>query len=527
MSASIIASLSISGSRKSDGSPNSSGRCWAYLPGTTTPATLYADPDATIVITQPLVLDVGGRVSPSDAPDGVFAAIPIRLYIEDSSTPANVVSDNLFTPATATNTTLDNDGWTGPTEDDAWTALFASLGGANGKYKSSNGATERTVQSKFREIWISVKDFGAVGDGTAIDTTAIQNAFNFAKSLANTTTNLGSPAVWFPAGSYKIDQAITLSSAQVNVRGESYGATRILTTHASANVFSFTSCNSFEISGMRINCTSASSAAAISLTDCNSVYLCDLLADSNSGALFLTPIRAATSSSTSSMVTIDRCALTCQDDATARALELTSTTQVSVVNSILQGSPNGVCMEFAGVTGDVTVSSTYFTGTGKAMLWTAGMTGTRFRVFGNPSLGTAGFATVFDVTALSTLPDFRQWGNNVDAVAFSGATGTALTPVLYEGKEIILSATSGGAGTVTVNAPAILPGTTATDVDLYWDFVFVNAAGGAVTWATNAIYVLNGATAVPSTAAHTIQVRFRWDRASSKFRECSRGDTVT
>jgi hypothetical protein len=76
-----------------------------------------------------------------------------------------------------------------------------------------------------------------------------------------------------------------------------------------------------------------------------------------------------------------------------------------------------------------------------------------------------------------------------------------------------------------VNAPAILPGTLSDDTNLYWDFVFKNAAGGAVTWTLNAVYVVNAA--IPTTDAHTISVRFRWDRTTSKLRECSRSDTVT
>ena len=47
--------------------------------------------------------------------------------------------------------------------------------------------------------WASVKDFGAIGNGTADDTTAIQNAVNSPAT-----------AVWFPPGSYKITSTITL-----------------------------------------------------------------------------------------------------------------------------------------------------------------------------------------------------------------------------------------------------------------------------------------------------------------------------
>jgi hypothetical protein len=63
-----------------------------------------------------------------------------------------------------------------------------------GHIQSGSGATARTVQAKLRDT-VSVKDFGAVGDGVADDTTAIQNAVNAVAAA-------GGGAVYFPAGTY-------------------------------------------------------------------------------------------------------------------------------------------------------------------------------------------------------------------------------------------------------------------------------------------------------------------------------------
>ena len=57
---------------------------------------------------------------------------------------------------------------------------------------AGTGATARTVQSKLRDT-VSVKDFGAVGDGVADDTAAIQAAIN---SLSS------EDSLYFPSGTY-------------------------------------------------------------------------------------------------------------------------------------------------------------------------------------------------------------------------------------------------------------------------------------------------------------------------------------
>ena len=70
-----------------------------------------------------------------------------------------------------------------------------------GYLPAGTGAVTRTVQSKLRDA-VSVKDFGAVGDGVADDTAAIQAAIN---SLAAGGT------VYFPQGTYLTTSTITVA----------------------------------------------------------------------------------------------------------------------------------------------------------------------------------------------------------------------------------------------------------------------------------------------------------------------------
>ena len=73
----------------------------------------------------------------------------------------------------------------------------------------------RTIAEKFAEI-ISVKDFGATGDGTTDDTTAFQNAINFA---ATTTQNL-----YVPEGTYKISTTLNMVDKGVSLYGAGVNA---------------------------------------------------------------------------------------------------------------------------------------------------------------------------------------------------------------------------------------------------------------------------------------------------------------
>jgi len=66
---------------------------------------------------------------------------------------------------------------------------------------SGTGAVTTTVQNKLRET-LSVKDFGAKGDGTTDDTTAIQAAL---------TAGAGNK-VYFPTGTYKVTSTLTIST---------------------------------------------------------------------------------------------------------------------------------------------------------------------------------------------------------------------------------------------------------------------------------------------------------------------------
>jgi hypothetical protein len=81
---------------------------------------------------------------------------------------------------------------------------------------AGTGAVSRTVQSKLRDV-VSVKDFGAVGDGVADDTAAIQAAITYIASLSG-------GIVSFPKGTYRITSILFVTGVGVTLEGVGYGS---------------------------------------------------------------------------------------------------------------------------------------------------------------------------------------------------------------------------------------------------------------------------------------------------------------
>jgi hypothetical protein len=77
--------------------------------------------------------------------------------------------------------------------------------------QSGTGAMQRTTESKLRDM-VSVKDFGAVGDGVADDTAAIQAALSTAHV-----------AIYMPAGRYKLTSSLS-RSGHTYLYGDGLGA---------------------------------------------------------------------------------------------------------------------------------------------------------------------------------------------------------------------------------------------------------------------------------------------------------------
>jgi hypothetical protein len=98
-----------------------------------------------------------------------------------------------------------------------------------GFQQAGMGAVLRDLQAKARET-ISVKDFGAVGNGSTDDAAAIQAAVDYASTFSE------GARVCFPAGQYRVNSSVVVTKGGVQLQGDGAPATWIVngTTNAPA-----------------------------------------------------------------------------------------------------------------------------------------------------------------------------------------------------------------------------------------------------------------------------------------------------
>lgn len=117
--------------------------------------------------------------------------------------------------------------------------------------QAGTGAVARTVETKLRDV-VSVKDFGAVGNGVANDTAAIDAAI---------AATLGKK-LFFPSGTYLTDKISIISLTGVNLEGEDKYTTIIKSnTNISDHVISYINAVDCSLSNLTVDQNKAGKTA--------------------------------------------------------------------------------------------------------------------------------------------------------------------------------------------------------------------------------------------------------------------------
>jgi hypothetical protein len=322
--------------------------------------------------------------------------------------------------------------------------------------------------------------------------------------------------VIFPAGTFKTDQAITLTSATgVQIIGAGHGATIIKPTHATANGFTFTSCTGCGIHGVSILHTSGSTGAGVLASASLNFSVSDVVVLANA-----TYVGFAYGMDFSGNGTIDYLSNCYSINGSTRGVRIanagTSQAQLISGNQIGAASAAPVFpasgLEFASATGTYYLTGNNITGGTNNVLFSGTMTSVRF--IGNDVSSVLGSVAFSGGTAAL----FPQIGNAIYGYTVDVASAGTATPDLNKGNHIRIRATSTGAA-ITIAAPTPAPASGQFGVFLFLDIF--NNAGGALSnpYTMNAAYHL--ATVPNQTDLNHNQYLLIWDASSSVWRQVS------
>lgn len=144
-----------------NGNPLSGGKLYTYVAGTTTPATTYTTIAGITAHTNPIILDSAGRVPGGEI--WLTNSVIYKFVLKTSTDVTIATYDNISGISTLTLPLSSNNVEYDPPFAGALTSGY-------------------TVQDKLAQT-VSVKDFGAVGDGTTDDSAAFVAAFAAARTV--------------------------------------------------------------------------------------------------------------------------------------------------------------------------------------------------------------------------------------------------------------------------------------------------------------------------------------------------------
>ena len=253
----------------------------------------------------------GGAIRSQDLNDNFDSILYINQEKENELN--QVIAGGIADGSITTAKLADNAVTTAKIVNDAVTTAKLADGAVTASNYTYPGGVQQTVQARLEQR-VSVKDFGAVGDGVTDDTAAIQAAIDFRASIGAGGT------VWLPNGNYVTTAPIHLRAQGIILAGESKFMARLYANHTSGPAVRIwrTGCQlrDFQIisKGSRLTATASSDCYSIQIESdditpdnttlrCKDTHLKDLL-------IYYTPSHAIAIAGPAFTGTIDRVFIT-------------------------------------------------------------------------------------------------------------------------------------------------------------------------------------------------------------------------
>jgi len=216
-----------------NGVPLSGGKIYTYAAGTTTPLATYTTPAGNIANSNPIILNSAGRC---DNEIWLTSGNSYKFELQTANSTLIANYDNI--PSVNDFSSFANS--SNPALGDALVGFRQSNSSGN-----LAGSVGSTVHVKFQQ-YVSIKDFGAVGDGSTDDTAAIQAAI----------TACAGGALYVPPCStyYKVTSQIT-GVNNITIIGSGLAGTIRNTTSGTVsdfNILQFTDCTGFVIQNLAL-----------------------------------------------------------------------------------------------------------------------------------------------------------------------------------------------------------------------------------------------------------------------------------
>lgn len=190
-----------------NGVPLTGGKLYSYEAGTTTPQATYTEATGSTLHTNPIVLDSAGRVPSGEI--WLIAGENYKFVLKTSTDVLIATWDNISGSGDPAFAFYYPDAASllapGPlTIKDALDQITNEDEGASvvGYLPPFTGGSSTTVKDKLSQ-YVTFQDFGAVGDGVADDTSAVQEAITYASANRKTI---------FAYGGFKITSTISFPS---------------------------------------------------------------------------------------------------------------------------------------------------------------------------------------------------------------------------------------------------------------------------------------------------------------------------